>query len=243
MLRLRSRRLQLEGYALLLVLLLLFVAVQTADDPALRTSLVPLVLRIVIGASILLLVFTEKRPRLVMGGLLALTLGIGALEANATGPTARTLGILFHVVDGAFMLATLVWILRRVLRSRSTGGADVLGAICGYLMAGEAIASINALAYVLLPQAFSVSVDQLPLLGSLHTRMSAFAYYSFTQLLTLGDADITPVHAPATTLSLFAALFGLFYTAIVVAQFVGMERGAAGAEPRRKDGDQGAGTT
>jgi hypothetical protein len=33
---------------------------------------------------------------------------------------------------------------------------------------------------------------------------------------------VTPLRAPATTLSLFASLFGLFYAPIVVAQFVGM---------------------
>jgi len=37
-----------------------------------------------------------------------------------------------------------------------------------------------------------------------------------------GYSDITPVRAPATTLSLIVALFGLFYTAIVVSQFVGL---------------------
>jgi hypothetical protein len=42
----------------------------------------------------------------------------------------------------------------------------------------------------------------------------------------LGYSDITPLRAPATTLSLFAALFGMFYTAIVVSQFVGLAQGA-----------------
>jgi hypothetical protein len=42
----------------------------------------------------------------------------------------------------------------------------------------------------------------------------------------LGYGDVTPVRAPATTLSLFAALFGMFYTAIVVAQFVGLAQSA-----------------
>jgi Ion channel len=41
-------------------------------------------------------------------------------------------------------------------------------------------------------------------------------------VLTIGYADVTPVRAPATTLSLLAALFGVFYTAVVVAQFVGL---------------------
>ncbi len=41
-------------------------------------------------------------------------------------------------------------------------------------------------------------------------------------MLTIGYADVTPIRAPATTLSLFAALFGMFYTAVVVSQFVGL---------------------
>ena len=35
-------------------------------------------------------------------------------------------------------------------------------------------------------------------------------------------AAVTPLKAPATTLSLVAALFGLFYTAVIVSQLVGM---------------------
>jgi hypothetical protein len=37
---------------------------------------------------------------------------------------------------------------------------------------------------------------------------------------------MTPVRAPAITLSLFAALFGMFYTAVVVAQFVSLAQAA-----------------
>ena len=39
-------------------------------------------------------------------------------------------------------------------------------------------------------------------------------------MLTIGYADVTPVRAHATTLSLFGTLFGLFYNAVVVSQFV-----------------------
>ena len=41
-------------------------------------------------------------------------------------------------------------------------------------------------------------------------------------MLTIGYADVTPVRAPATTLSLLGALFGVFYTAVVVSQLVQM---------------------
>ena len=61
-----------------------------------------------------------------------------------------------------------------------------------------------------------------------------FAYYSYTQMLTLGYAPVVPLAAPATTLSLLASLFGLFYTAVIVSQLVGM------AHSKRKEprGDQ-----
>ena len=49
-----------------------------------------------------------------------------------------------------------------------------------------------------------------------------FTYYAFAQVLTIGYSDVTPIRAPATTLSLFSALFGVFYTAVVVSQFVGL---------------------
>ena len=41
-------------------------------------------------------------------------------------------------------------------------------------------------------------------------------------MLTIGYAAVTPLKAPATTLSLLAAFFGLFYTAVIVSQLVGM---------------------
>jgi hypothetical protein len=39
------------------------------------------------------------------------------------------------------------------------------------------------------------------------------------------------MRAPATTLSLLGALFGLFYTAVVVSQLVGMAQSARGETP------------
>jgi len=52
--------------------------------------------------------------------------------------------------------------------------------------------------------------------------MALFSYYSLAQMLTIGYADVIPVRASATTLSLLGALFGLFYTAVVVSQFVSL---------------------
>jgi hypothetical protein len=44
-------------------------------------------------------------------------------------------------------------------------------------------------------------------------------------MLAIGYSDITPVRAPATTLSLLSAMFSMFYAAIIVSLFVCMAQG------------------
>jgi hypothetical protein len=131
------------------------------------------------------------------------------------------------------MLALFLWgavyvILRDLFRAPTTSAENVLGAICGYLIAGDAWARINAVAYLLVPSAYSIDPAVTALLPDWHGRVALFTYYAFTQVLTIGYSDVTPVGAPATTLSLFAALFGVFYTAIVVSVFVGLAQSAKG---------------
>jgi hypothetical protein len=55
-------------------------------------------------------------------------------------------------------------------------------------------------------------------------------------VLTIGYSDVTPIRAPATTLSLFAALFGVFYTAVVVSVFVRLAQSAKGGGANEKRG-------
>lgn len=221
---------RLQGYTLLFILLLVFLALQTSGYWTTAISPVLVASRFVLGMAALMVIFQERPHRLVMGGLLLGILLAAGAEGTLGGAPGHVAAIVFHLLDTLFLGTALVWILRRLLRARSSGGADVLGAICGYLLAGEALTSLNALVYLLFPAAFHINDALTGFLGSIHGRTSVFAYYSFSQLLTLGDQNVTPVSAPATTLSLFAALFGIFYTAIVVAQFVGLEQG-----PRRRD--------
>jgi hypothetical protein len=65
------------------------------------------------------------------------------------------------------------------------------------------------------------------LLGTAKTAL--FVYFSYAQILHHGTRAVMPLKAPVTTLSLIAALFGLFYTAVIVSQLVGM------AQTKRKE--------
>lgn len=86
-------------------------------------------------------------------------------------------------------------------------------------------------AYQLVPASYSINPELDLLLGHWHSRLSVFSYYSFSQMLSLGYSDITPLRSPATTLSLLSAMFGMFYAAIVVSLFVGMAQSQKGNAP------------
>ena len=106
----------------------------------------------------------------------------------------------------------------------------MFGAICGYIIAGDAWANTNGIAYLLVPAAYSINPEVDALLADGEGRLALFLYYAFAQMLTIGYADVTPLRAPATTLSLFAALFGLFYMAVVVSQFVSLAQSGRGED-------------
>ena len=127
-----------------------------------------------------------------------------------------------------FLWSAVYVILRDLFRTPASGAENVLGAICGYIIAGDAWGRINAIAYLLVPSAYSIDPEVAALLPDWHGRVALFTYYAFAQVLTIGYSDVTPVRAPATTLSLFAALFGVFYTAVVVSVFVGLAQSAKG---------------
>lgn len=214
-----------DGYTVLLVLLLLFIFLQSTDHWSGLIGAIVVLSRGLIGFTTLFVVFEGQRQRLIGCAALVATFTLLAASRLAQGDVRTGIEVGYHLLMVSFLVTTLVTILRRILRARSEGSADVLGAICGYLLAGDALAAINSIAYLLWPGAYSFSQGVSPLLAHVQGRTALFVYYSFSQMLTLGYADVTPVRAPATTLSLLAALFGLFYTAIVVAQFVSLERG------------------
>ena len=63
---------------------------------------------------------------------------------------------------------------------------------------------------------------------------AVFDYPSFTTLMTLGYGDITPIGAPAYSLTWLEVMLGQFYMAVVVAQLVGIKL----AQALRGDGPE-----
>ena len=210
-------------YAVLLALLCVALAIETVNA---RGGFFSDTVASVLAFAIWFVVFERRGERAVMAATLIATLAI--IWARYLAPTDRNraLALATDTVMSLFLWSAVCAILRDLFRTRATGAEDVLGAICGYLIAGAAWGRINELAYLLVPSAYSINPEVAALLPNWFGRVALFTYYAFCQVLTIGYSDVTPIRAPATTLSLFAALFGVFYTAIVVSVFVGLAQSA-----------------
>ena len=117
-------------------------------------------------------------------------------------------------------LATFV-ILRNIFAQRVVGVDDLLGAVCGYLLAAGTWASLFLLIESFLPGSFSVSPGFSAGLGTWDGRLAVLSNVSLGSLTGLGSSAAVAVRPPASILVPLEAFFGQFYVAVVVAQLVG----------------------
>jgi len=219
-------------YAVLLVLLCIALAIETVSARGAGRFLSDAVAS-ALAFAIWFVVFERRHERAVMAATLIATMAISWVRYLSPTNPGHALLFATDAAMSLFLWSAVFAILRDLFRTRATGAENVLGAICGYLIAGNAWGRINELAYLLVPSAYSINPEVAALLPDWFGRVALFTYYAYCQTLTLGYSDVTPVRAPATTLSLFAALFGVFYTAIVVSVFVGLAQSA-----RREEGKE-----
>ena len=218
-------------YAVLTAVLLVGLVVQTLDVGARGATLLSDVTRTVLGIAVLFAAFERPAERRAMSVLMVMTLALGWISYFLGRPTPRLIELGQHAGAGVYLWAAALAIVRDLFTRAPEGIENVLGAVCGYLLAADGWGDINAFVYLVAPTTFTVTPDVAPLLDDWRGRVALFTYYSYAQVLTIGYADVTPVRAPATTFSLMAALFGVFYTAVVVSQVVGLAQLA----PRQRD--------
>ena len=214
-------------YFVLFALLCIALAIETVNVRGGERSFSD-VFRMVLGVAIWFVVFRRRRERVAMATLLVAAAALNWRRYFATESFVHALSLAEQLVLALFLCGAVYVILRDLFESPSPGAENVLGAICGYLIACDAWARLNAIAYLMVPSSYSIDPGVAALLPDWHGRVALFTYYAFSQVLMLGYSDVTPVRAPATTLSLFAALFGVFYTAVVVSQFVGLAQSTKG---------------
>jgi hypothetical protein len=212
----------------LLGLLLASIVIQTYELHSGFAGMLSDIFRTVLVVTIFLVVFRGARERVPAALLLLVTVVVGWTRHFTGASNDGGLALAFNALLSLFLWTAVAVILRDLFRTPEAGAGNVLGAICGFLIAADAWTGIHICAYLLAPHSLAFDPSIQELLGHWHGRLALFCYYSFAQMMMLGYAEFTPVRAPATALSLFAALFGMFYTAVVVAQFVGLAQRAPG---------------
>jgi hypothetical protein len=210
-------------YAILLAALILVALVESFSH---RLVLGPILSDLAIVAVMLLvflIVFDRWLNRLVAFIALA-TAAVAVVLAHYVLPPSDPqvpLRLLYH--SAALVLvgfATLV-ILRNIFGQRIVGTDDVLGAVCGYLLAAGAWSNLFMLIEIFLPGSFSLGPGFGAGLDTWHGRIAVSSYVSLGSLTSVGSGAVVPIRPPATVLTTLEAVFGQFYIAVVVAQLVG----------------------
>jgi hypothetical protein len=114
-----------------------------------------------------------------------------------------------------FFAYTVIIILSYIFREKEVTADLIMGAVCVYFFIGLMWALVFAVLESFQPGSFRVG-------QGLTTDIVNFVYYSFVTQTTLGYGDITPITAPARSLSLLEAVIGQLYLAVLIARLVGV---------------------
>jgi Ion channel len=130
-------------------------------------------------------------------------------------------------VVGSFVfdVVIVVVIFRRVFAPKEPNAETIFGALCIYLLAGFAFASIYGMVALLQPHAFYL--DPASNLHTIPNRLD-FIYYSFGTMTSLGASGITPVSAEVRSISVIEAIIGVLYLAVLISRLVGSYRHPTG---------------
>ena len=206
------------------ILLAGIIGVALIESFSHRRLLGPLASDLAIAATemlMLLIVFDRKVHRVV--AFIAFAIAVASAFAHHVLPPSYPEAPLRLVYHTALLLllgfATIV-MLRNIFQQRVVRSDDVLGAVCGYLLAAGAWANLYTLIEVFVPGSFSLGQGFGLNLDSWHGRIAVMNYVSLGSLTSLGSGLVVPVLPPATVLTNIEAVFGQFYIAIVVAQLV-----------------------
>jgi hypothetical protein len=208
-------------YAILLAALIVAALVESFSH---RQVLGPVLSDLVIVTMLLLvflIVFNRRVNRLVAFLAWATVVVVQGAHYLLPGDSEAPLRLIYHSATLLLVgYATLV-ILRNIFEHRVVRVDDVLGAVCGYLLAAGAWSNLFMLIEIFVPGAFSVGPGFGAGGDTWYGRIAVLNYASFGSLTSLGSGEVVPIRPPATILTTLEAVFGQFYIAVVVARLVG----------------------
>ncbi|SRR5579885_155507 len=132
---------------------------------------------------------------------------------------------LTSVAAAAFLLATVVGLIRQLFSVRRVTLDTISAALCAYFLLAIAWGFMFAFVEIRHPGSFSAElfVDHGAGGPTMIAALHSFIYYSFVCLTTTGYGDIAPKSEIARTLSVLESVIGQMYLAILVARLVSLE--------------------
>jgi Ion channel len=133
--------------------------------------------------------------------------------------------VIVAVTATAFLMVTVIGLVRHLFRVRRVTFDTISAAICAYLLLALAWAFIFALIELERPGSFSsdLFVTHAASGSALLMTMNNSIYYSFVCLTTTGYGDIAPLSEIARTVSILESVTGQMYLAILIARLVSLE--------------------
>jgi hypothetical protein len=120
-------------------------------------------------------------------------------------------------ISAMLALLAVLWTVSRIVFGPGRITAHrVRGAVVLYLTIAILFAWLYRLIAAVVPGAFSGLASRV---GE-HGALGPFLYYSLTSLTTVGFGDITPVEAFARNLTMFEAVLGQLFPAIILARIL-----------------------
>jgi hypothetical protein len=221
-------------YLALLAVLVGGLIVQSLHKPLLTTPALLNVVQTVTVVAVFLGVFEQRRTRIAALWIGIVIAVVGWSEYALPSPYYPVGDAVEHGLRMVFLGYAAIVILGDIFERKLVGADDVLGAACGYLLAGAAWANLYQVLELFSPGSFNVSTATVGQLANPQDRVAVFHYFSLATLTTTGYGDVTPVRGPATALAMLETVFGQFYIAVLVAQLVGIRLAQGNQRVREK---------
>ncbi len=156
------------------------------------------------------LIASMKRAKVITYILGFLTLVVIWLEFS----NSNSKSILICRLVFSFLLFTCfcIILIRQLLKIKEINLQFILGPLLGFLYLGVIGGVLFEFVHFLDPNAFQLIKGYSGY---------SFYYFSFISITSVGYGDITPITAPAQSLTLVMNIIGQFYLAIVIGVFVG----------------------
>ena len=212
----------LEGrFLYLLVAILVFLAVGPilTDMTGFR-----LILDIFFSAILLSAIYAvsqKKRDTVIAFALVIPTLVTFWMRDITSGVSFQ---IVSEVFGSLFFGFTIIVLVKFILKSPKITRHVIYAALIAYLLMGMMWASIYELIDTIEPGSFSL------VQGWIDNPRLIYLYFSYVTLTTLGYGDITPLTAPAYSVSILEAIIGQIYITVLIARLVSMHISHSGKD-------------